>query len=41
MKDVVKERVQHENGYLIVPDGPGLGMEIDEAKLREVTVSFS
>ena len=41
VKDVVKERVQYENGYLIVPDGPGLGMEIDEAKLREVTVSFS
>ena len=39
-KDVVKQRVEYENGYLIVPEGPGLGMEIDEEKLAEVSVSF-
>ena len=39
-KDVVKERIQYEDGCLIVPEGPGLGMEIDEEKLAEVAVSF-
>jgi L-alanine-DL-glutamate epimerase-like enolase superfamily enzyme len=34
--DVVKERVRYENGYLLVPDGPGVGMELDEDKLREL-----
>jgi muconate cycloisomerase len=33
-EDVVKERVHYENGYIIVPDGPGLGVEIDEEKLN-------
>jgi muconate cycloisomerase len=31
--DVVVERVRYENGYLLVPDGPGVGMELDEDKL--------
>jgi galactarate dehydratase (D-threo-forming) len=39
LKDVVTERVQYENGYLIVPEGPGLGMEIDQEKLNEVRVT--
>jgi muconate cycloisomerase len=34
--DVVKERVQYENGYLLVPQGVGLGMELDEDKLAEL-----
>lgn len=33
-EDVVRERVQYENGYVVVPDGPGLGVEIDEANLN-------
>jgi L-alanine-DL-glutamate epimerase-like enolase superfamily enzyme len=33
---VVKERVQYENGYLLVPQGVGLGMELDEDKLAEL-----
>ncbi|MBN1400820.1 MAG: hypothetical protein JXA74_08275, partial [Anaerolineae bacterium] len=32
-QDVVVERVQYEGGFLLVPDGPGVGMELDEAKL--------
>jgi len=28
--DVVRERPRYEDGYLIVPDGPGLGMELEE-----------
>lgn len=33
--DVVEERVQYEGGHLVIPDGPGLGVEIDETKLTE------
>src|SRR5262249_8065629 len=33
-EDVVRERVRYEDGFLIVPDGPGLGVEIDEERLR-------
>ena len=28
--DVVKEKVRYEEGFLIVPEGPGLGVELDE-----------
>ena len=31
--DVVVERVRYENGHLLVPDGPGVGMVLDEEKL--------
>ena len=36
LDDVVKNRVQYENGYLLVPSGPGLGMELDEAQLESL-----
>jgi muconate cycloisomerase len=36
VEDVVKERVQYENSEMIVPDGPGLGVELDEDKLKEL-----
>ena len=35
--DVVKKRVQYEKGYLLVPKGPGLGMELDEEKLGAIS----
>jgi muconate cycloisomerase len=38
LEDVVKERVKYENGYLLVPQGPGLGMEIDEDKLKTLAI---
>ena len=34
LDDVVKHRVQYENGHLLVPEGPGLGMELDESQLE-------
>ncbi|MBI4531054.1 MAG: muconate cycloisomerase [Candidatus Latescibacteria bacterium] len=37
MKDVVVKRVEYQDGYLLVPEGPGLGLEIDEEKLNELT----
>jgi L-alanine-DL-glutamate epimerase-like enolase superfamily enzyme len=33
--DVTKEPVKFEDGYLIPPKKPGLGFEIDEAKLQK------
>jgi muconate cycloisomerase len=39
--DVVKEPLRYENGYLLVPDGPGLGVEIDEDLLRERTTDVA
>lgn len=35
--DVVSRGVQYEAGYLLVPSGPGLGIEIDETLLAELT----
>lgn len=32
--DIVVEPFRYEDGYLVVPTGPGLGIEIDEDKLR-------
>lgn len=34
---VVKKPVQYEHGYLLVPEGPGLGVEIDEHRLEELS----
>ena len=36
-RDVVKKPVRFEAGFLLVPDGPGLGVEVDEALLEELT----
>jgi len=36
-KDVVKSPVQYVNSHLIVPEGPGLGIEVDEELLREMS----
>ena len=41
LDDVVQERVRYEQGYLLVPEGPGLGMELDRAKLQQLAVSAS
>jgi muconate cycloisomerase len=35
--DVVKKRLTYENGYLMVPQGLGLGLEVDEQVLQEKT----
>jgi galactarate dehydratase (D-threo-forming) len=38
-KDVVKSPVVYEQSHLIVPEGPGLGIEVDEEVLQEMTAS--
>ena len=35
--EVLKTPVQYVNSHLMVPDGPGLGVEVNEAKLQEMT----
>jgi galactarate dehydratase (D-threo-forming) len=37
--DVVTEPVRYVQSHLLVPDGPGLGVTVDEAKLAEMTAS--
>jgi len=32
-EQVCREKVRYENGHFVVPDGPGLGVEIDEDRL--------
>ena len=33
--DVITKPFSHENGFLQVPEGPGLGVELDEAKMKK------
>lgn len=35
-EDVARRAVQYEDGYLIVPDGPGLGIEVDPERLKRL-----
>ena len=37
LDDVVADRVQYDHGHLVVPTGPGLGMELDEGSLKKLT----
>lgn len=37
VEDVVRQPVRYEAGYLVVPSGPGLGVEVDATALKERT----
>ena len=37
--DVVKTPLRYEKSHLLVPETPGMGVEIDEAKLQAMTAS--
>ena len=37
LDDVVVDRVRYDGGYLVVPTGPGLGMELDQESLKKLT----
>ncbi|MEZ4835801.1 MAG: mandelate racemase/muconate lactonizing enzyme family protein [Caldilineaceae bacterium] len=37
LKDVVKSPLRYENSHIVVPEGPGLGLEVDEDLLQELT----
>lgn len=36
-RDVVKSPVRYANSHLLVPDGPGLGVEVNEERLRAMS----
>jgi muconate cycloisomerase len=36
-EDVLEERIVNRNGRVIVPDGPGLGIDVSETSLRSNT----
>lgn len=36
---VIRPALEQKDGYLPVPDGPGLGLEVDEAELRKLRVA--
>jgi muconate cycloisomerase len=38
MDDLIKTPFRFENGRLYVPDGPGLGIEVDEAKIAKYRI---
>ena len=33
--DIVKNPIPVVNGHIITPDGPGLGIEVDESKIDQ------
>jgi muconate cycloisomerase len=37
--DIIAEPYVYRDGHLVVPDGPGLGIELDEAKLRKYRIA--
>ena len=39
MASPARERIRAEGSYLYPPEGPGLGVELDEGKLKELTVA--
>jgi len=38
MDDIIEEPFVYENGHLVVPDGPGLGITVNEEKLRKYRI---
>ena len=40
LDDIVRQPFAYEDGHLVVPDGPGLGIEVDEAKLQKYSVAL-
>ncbi|QQO08824.1 mandelate racemase/muconate lactonizing enzyme family protein [Breznakiella homolactica] len=35
--EIAKNPLKHENGFMMVPDGPGFGVELDEEKIKKYT----
>ena len=40
MDDIIKTPFEYREGHLVVPTGPGLGIEVDEEKLRKYAVKL-
>jgi muconate cycloisomerase len=41
LDDIIRVPFEYGDGHLVVPDGPGLGIEVDEDKLRRYAVHTS
>ena len=39
--DVVKNPIHYKDGYVLLPDGPGLGMELDEERIATISEPLS
>ena len=39
VEDIVKEPIRFEQGHIVVPSGPGLGVELDEAQVKSFRAS--
>ena len=39
MDDIIEVPFVYESGHLLVPDGPGLGISVDEEKLRKYRIN--
>lgn len=39
LDDIITEPFRYEEGYLVVPDGPGLGVELDERKVEQYRIA--
>jgi len=41
LDDIIVTPFEYEDGFLKVPDGPGLGIEVDEGKLRRYAIALN
>jgi muconate cycloisomerase len=39
LDDIIKTPFEYQDGALVVPDGPGLGIDVDEEKLRRYAIA--
>ena len=39
LDDIIRMPFEYQDGALVVPDGPGLGIEVDEEKLRRYAIA--
>ena len=38
-EDVVGEPVQYCEGHIVIPEGPGLGVELDGARMKKIQLA--
>ena len=39
LDDIIKTPFEYGDGFMVVPNGPGLGIEVDETKLKKYAYS--
>ena len=38
-EDVVSETIQYCEEYIVIPEGPGLGVELDSARMEKIKLA--